>query len=62
MSVDKIDALPRVSRRRYTVQVADMDRGYTDDVKHGVVIVDAERFTGKILRCSDRRAGRRPKS
>ncbi len=52
MSVDKIDALPRVSRRRYTVQVADMDRGYTDDVKHGVVIVDAERFTGKILRAA----------
>ena len=29
-----------------------IDRGYTDDLQHGVVIVDAERFTGKILRAA----------
>ena len=52
MSVDEVDALPKAGRRRYTVQIADIDRGYTDDVEHGVVIVDAERFTGKILRAA----------
>jgi len=52
MSVDEVEALPTAGRRRYTVQVADIDRGYTDDVEHGVVIVDAERFTGKILRAA----------
>ena len=52
MSVDEVDALPQAGRRRYTVQIADIDRGYTDDVEHGVVIVDAERFTGKILRAA----------
>ncbi len=52
MSVDEVAALPHVGRRRYTVQIADIDRGYTDDVEHGIVIVDAERFTGKILRAA----------
>jgi dihydrolipoamide dehydrogenase len=52
MRVDEVEALPEAGRRRYTVQIADIDRGYTDDVQHGVVIVDAERFTGKILRAS----------
>ena len=52
MSVDAVAALPTAGRRRYTVQIADIDRGYTDDVEHGVVIVDAERFTGKILRAA----------
>ncbi len=52
MSVDEVDALPRSGRRRYTVDVASIDRGYTDDLQHGVVIVDAERFTGKILRAA----------
>ena len=52
MSVDEVDALPTSGRRRYTVEVASIDRGYTDDVEHGIVIVDAERFTGKILRAA----------
>ncbi len=52
LSVDEVEALPKAGRRRYTVQIADIDRGYTDDVEHGVVIVDAERFTGKILRAA----------
>ncbi len=52
MSVSEVDALPRSGRRRYTVDVAGIDRGYTDDLQHGVVIVDAERFTGKILRAT----------
>ena len=52
MTVDAVDALPNAGRRRYIVHIADIDRGYTDDVEHGVVIVDAERFTGKILRAA----------
>ena len=52
MSVDEVDALPQAGRRRYVVQIADIDRGYTDDVEHGVAIVDAERFSGKILRAA----------
>ncbi|WP_040492900.1 dihydrolipoyl dehydrogenase family protein [Ilumatobacter nonamiensis] len=52
LSVDAVDALPRAGRRRYVVQIADLDRGLTDDVEHGVAIVDAERFTGKILRAA----------
>ncbi|MGA9277678.1 dihydrolipoyl dehydrogenase family protein [Ilumatobacter sp.] len=52
MSVDEVDALPSIGRRRYVVQIADLDRAYTDDVAHGIAIVDAERFTGKILRAA----------
>ena len=52
MTVAEVDALPRSSRRRYVVQIPDLDRGYTDDVEYGVAVVDAERFTGKILRAA----------
>ena len=52
MAVDEVDALPTSGRRRYTVELAGIDRGFTDDVEHGVVVVDAERFTGKILRAA----------
>lgn len=52
MGVDEVNALPTTGRRRYVVQIPDIDRGYTDDVEHGVAIVDAERFTGKILRAA----------
>lgn len=52
MTVAELDALPRSSRRRYVVHIPELDRGYTDDVEHGLAIVDAERFTGKILRAA----------
>lgn len=52
MSIAELGALPTSGRRRYVVQIADLDRALTDDVEHGVAIVDAERFTGKILRAS----------
>ena len=52
LSVAEVDALATSGRRRYTVDVAGIDRGYTDDLDHGVLIVDAERFTGKILRAA----------
>ena len=52
LTVDEVDDLPSSGRRRYTVELARTDRGYTDDLEHGVVIVDAERFTGNILRAA----------
>lgn len=35
--------------RRLRVELRDIDRGYTDGVRHGFVIVDAIRLTGRIL-------------
>ena len=52
MTVADVDALPATGRRRYVVQLADLDRGYTDDVEHGVAVVDVERFTGKVHRAA----------
>jgi pyruvate/2-oxoglutarate dehydrogenase complex dihydrolipoamide dehydrogenase (E3) component len=52
MSVAEVEALPSSGRRRYTVDISDLDRGFTDDVEHGLAIVDAERFSGKILRAA----------
>jgi dihydrolipoamide dehydrogenase len=52
MSYAEVQALPKSGRRRYEVQISDLDRGYTDDVEHGVAMVDVEKFTGKILRAA----------
>jgi dihydrolipoamide dehydrogenase len=35
--------------RRLRVAFADVDRGYTDEVDDGVIIVDVRRFSGRIL-------------
>jgi pyruvate/2-oxoglutarate dehydrogenase complex dihydrolipoamide dehydrogenase (E3) component len=50
MTVDELAAVPESSRRRIVVDHADLDRGYTDDIEHGRLVVDVERFTGRILR------------
>lgn len=52
MPVADIDALSSARRRRYSVALADLDRGHTDAIEDGVVVVDAERFTGRVLRAS----------
>ena len=52
LPIDQLDAMAPGGRRRYTVDLREIDRGYTDDLDHGVVIVDAERFTGRILRAA----------
>lgn len=52
LSLDALEALPKSGRKRYVKHLADIDRGYTDDREHGVVVVDAERFSGKILRAA----------
>jgi len=52
LSVSEVEAIPPSSRWRHRVELADLDRGHTDDIEHGVVIVDAERFTGRIFRAS----------
>lgn len=52
ITIEELDALPTAGRKRYEKQLADIDRGYTDDREHGVVVVDVERFSGKILRAA----------
>jgi len=52
VSMDELNAMSPAGRRRYEIPIADIDRGYTDDVEHGVAMVDVERFTGKILRAA----------
>ena len=50
--IEELMAMPRSGLRRYEVRFADIDRGYTDDVEHGAVMVDVERFTGKVIRAA----------
>lgn len=52
LDVAEVEALPAAGRVRLVKHLRDMDRGLTDDVEHGFVAVDAERFTGKILRAA----------
>lgn len=51
-SPDEVEAMSPAGRRRYEVELSTIDRGFTDDLQHGVAIVDVERFTGKILRAA----------
>lgn len=48
----ELEAMSASGRRRYEVQMSAVDRGFTDDLQHGVAVVDVERFTGKILRAA----------
>lgn len=50
LTVAEVDAMAPGGRKRYVRQLADIDRGFTDDLKHGFIAVDVERFTGKVLR------------
>jgi pyruvate/2-oxoglutarate dehydrogenase complex dihydrolipoamide dehydrogenase (E3) component len=50
LSPAEVAALPEESRRRYEVALPDVDRGYTDDVRSGFVVVDSEPLSGRILR------------
>ncbi len=52
MSIDELDTISKGSRTRIVVDHADVDRGYTDDITDGRLVVDVERFTGRILRAS----------
>ena len=52
LTMTELDALPETGRIRLVKHLKDIDRGLTDDVEHGFVAVDAERFTGKILRAA----------
>lgn len=52
LTPDQVAAMSPVGRRRYEVSMTDVDRGYIDDLQHGVAVVDVERFTGKILRAA----------
>lgn len=50
LTVAELDAMAAGGRKRYVKQLTDIDRGFTDDLEHGFIAVDVERFTGKILR------------
>lgn len=52
MSLAELARVPEASRRRIVVDHADIDRGYTDDIVDGRLVVDAERFTGRVLRAA----------
>ncbi len=52
MTLDELAAVPARSRRRIVVDHTDVDRGYTDDIADGRLVVDVERFTGRILRAA----------
>lgn len=52
LTPDQVSAMSLAGRRRYEISMTDVDRGYTDDLQHGVAMVDVERFTGKILRAA----------
>ncbi len=52
VSLDELATISKNSRRRIVVDHADIDRGYTDDIADGRLVVDVERFTGRILRAS----------
>lgn len=43
---------PSGARCRIRIDLSGLDRGLTDDVRHGAVIVDVERFTGRLLRAT----------
>jgi len=52
MSLDDLSAISTTSRRRIVIDHANIDRGYTDDITEGRLVVDVERFTGRILRAA----------
>ncbi len=52
MTIDALESFPPSSRRRIVVDHAEVDRGYTDDISDGRLVVDVERFTGRILRAA----------
>lgn len=52
LTMNELNERSEAGRRRYTVALKDIDRGYTDDVEYGFVTVDVERFSGKVLRAS----------
>ena len=52
LSLDELGALPAIGRTRRVVDLTELDRGRTDALAEGVLIVDAERATGAVLRAS----------
>jgi pyruvate/2-oxoglutarate dehydrogenase complex dihydrolipoamide dehydrogenase (E3) component len=50
LTMSELNALPETGRIRLVKHLSGIDRGLTDDIEYGFVAVDAERFSGKILR------------
>lgn len=52
MDLAELERFDERSRHRLVVRYEDVDRGFTDGIVHGVLVVDVERFTGRILRAA----------
>jgi pyruvate/2-oxoglutarate dehydrogenase complex dihydrolipoamide dehydrogenase (E3) component len=52
LTLGELAAVPERSRRRLVVDHAEIDRGYTDDITDGRLVVDVERFSGRVLRAA----------
>ncbi len=52
LSLDDLARWDEAGRMRLVVRYADVDRGFTDDITHGVLVLDVQRFNGKILRAA----------
>ncbi|MEM8618314.1 MAG: NAD(P)/FAD-dependent oxidoreductase [Actinomycetota bacterium] len=52
LSLDELAEWDPAGRRRIVVDYADIDRGFTDDIDDGRLVLDVQRFNGKILRAA----------
>ncbi len=52
MTLAELATVPPRSRLRIVVDYVDVDRGFTDDIDDGRLVVDVERFTGRVLRAA----------
>jgi len=51
-SLDEVSRIDERSRLRLVVRYSDIDRGFTDSIERGVLVLDVERFTGTIIRAA----------
>ncbi|MEO1058857.1 MAG: NAD(P)/FAD-dependent oxidoreductase [Actinomycetota bacterium] len=52
LSLDELARWDEAGRMRIVVRYDEVDRGFTDDVTHGALVLDVQRFNGKILRAA----------
>ena len=52
LPLDAVSNIDERSRVRLVVRYSDIDRGFTDGIERGVLVLDVERFTGRIVRAA----------
>ena len=52
LSLDELADWDPAGRRRIVVDYADIDRGFIDDIADGRLVLDVQRFNGKVLRAA----------